>query len=259
MPTPRRSLRRRARLATVVMMALLAVSCKSGGIEDDPILRLSAAEALAEGEALMEAKKYARAGEYLTHAFEVAPNSASGREALLLSADAFYLNGGASNFIKAEAKYRDFLNRFPTSDRGAYIQLQLANSLAKRALKADRDQSSTRQAVEAYEDLLRLYPGSEHGAEAQEQIRHLRSSLAQHEFLVGYHNFRRRLFAGAVARFEALLEEYPEYPERDRVLYFLGLSYHRGQQLEKAATVFERLRTEFPESEYAEKIPQQGE
>ncbi|MEE8138216.1 MAG: outer membrane protein assembly factor BamD [Thermoanaerobaculia bacterium] len=259
MPILRVLFRGRIRVTAVVMLVLLVAACNSGGVEEDPILRLSAEEALAKGKELMEARKYGRAGEYLIHAFEVAPNSASGREALLLSADALYQSGGPSNFIKAAAKYRDFLNRFPTSDRGAYVQLQIANCLAKRVLRADRDQSTTLEAVEAYRGLLRLYPGSEQAEEAQLQIQQLRGILAEHEFLVGHHNFRRRLFGGATARFEALLEEYPEYPKRDRVLYFLGLSYQRMGQPEKASAVFERLREEFSDSVYVAQIPEREE
>ena len=63
-------------------------------------------------DALAQAK-YNKAGALLTHAFEVEPNSRSGREALLLAADAYFLHGGSDDYIKCEAKYRDFLNRFP--------------------------------------------------------------------------------------------------------------------------------------------------
>ena len=115
----------------LVVVAVL-IGCASGGFEDDPILRLSAAESLEQGKLLMVAEKYMTAAKYLSHAFEVEPNSAIGREALLLVADAHYAHGGPDNMIKAEAKYRDFLNRFPTSDRAAYVQYQIGNSLSAR-------------------------------------------------------------------------------------------------------------------------------
>ena len=152
---------------------------------DDPILRLSAEESLATGKELLAREKYARARPYFTHAFEVEPNSAVGREALLLAADTYYLEGGSANFVQAEAKYRDFLNRFPTSEQAAYVQFQIANSLAKRMEKPDRDQTVTRKALEAYQELVRLYPTSEYAAQAQEQIEVVRANLAEHEFVVG--------------------------------------------------------------------------
>ena len=130
-------------LAAMVGMLLgagLVAGCKGGGAED-PILRLSAEESLAQGKELLTKEKWDRARPYFTHAFEVEPNSAIGREALLLAADTYYLSGGSTNFVQAEAKYRDFLNRFPTSDQAAYVQFQIANSLAKRMEKPDRDQN----------------------------------------------------------------------------------------------------------------------
>ena len=60
------------------------------------------------------------------------PQLGDGREALLLSADSYFLAGGTANFVKAEAKYRDFLNRFPTSDRSDYVQMQIATAWRSR-------------------------------------------------------------------------------------------------------------------------------
>ncbi len=122
---------------TGALLGTLA-SCATGDAVD-PILRLSAQEALERGKELMAEEKYVRAQDYLSHAFEVSPNSVEGREALLLVADSHYLDGGRSSYIQAEAKYRDFLNRFPTSERAAYVQFQIANSLAQRMGRPDPD------------------------------------------------------------------------------------------------------------------------
>ena len=130
---PNRTLRALAVLA-VLALGSAAGGCRSGG-GDDPVLRLSSAEALEQGKELMAQEKYSKARRYLSQAFEVEPNSRSGREGLLLLADSYYLAGGEVNWIQAEAKYRDFLNRFPTSDQAAYAQYQIANSLAERVEK----------------------------------------------------------------------------------------------------------------------------
>lgn len=241
---------------TILLIAVAIAGCRSGQRED-PILRLSAAEALAQGKELLAQKKYARARDYLSHAFEVEPNSPTGREALLLVADAYYLQGGDSNYIQAEAKYRDYLNRFPTSDRAAYAQFQIGNSLFQRMEKPDRDQSPTHKALEAYQDLLRLYPGSEYAVQAREQIRLVRAHLAEHEFIVGHFYLRFGLPRSAAGRFEYLLENYPEYPETDKILYFLGLAYTREEKTDKARETFERLRREYPESPYIRRIPEE--
>ena len=248
---------RRTFLVLAALLALLGAlaGCRSGRAED-PLLQLAAEESLVQGKALLAQGKYARARPYFTHAFEVEPNSAIGREGLLLAADTYYQEGGTTNYVQAEAKYRDFLNRFPTSEQAPYVQFQIANSLAKRMEKPDRDQTVTRKALEAYRELMRLYPTSEYAAQAQEQIALVDNNLAEHEFTVGRFYLRYGIGAGAVQRFEVLLNEYPQYPDRDKVIYHLGLAYQLMGKAEDAEKTFERLRAEHPQSPFLAEIPQ---
>jgi len=246
-------------LPCLALLALSNAGCHHGRAKakDDPILRLGADESLAQGKTFLAQKKYARARPFFTHAFEVEPNSATGREALLLSADTFYLEGGATNFVQAEAKYRDYLNRFPTSEQAAYVQFQIANSLAKRMERPDRDQSVTRKALEAYDDLIRLYPTSEYADQAKEQSQVVRGNLAEHEFLVGEFYLRYGAPQAAVDRFEYLLKNFPSYAQKDKVIYFLGVAYGDNKKPEEAKKAFERLKKEYPQSPYAGEAPDQ--
>ena len=233
-------------LGALVLAALVA-GC-GGGIRQDPILRLSAQEALEQGKALLEAEKYVKAQPLLIHAFEVEPNSRNGREALLLASDALYLGGSTENYIKCEAKYRDFLNRFPTSERSDYAQFQVANCLAKRVEKPDRDQKVTRQATAAYEELMRLYPTSPYAAEARAKIDEVLHSMAAHEYVVGNYYLRVLNCQASINRFEYLMENYPSYTEMDRVYVELGLAQELCGKSEEAAETFADLQQRFPES-----------
>lgn len=246
-------------LALVFFVALFTfglAGCRSGA-EHDPILKLAATESLVAGKELLAAKKYAKARPYFTHAYEVEPNSAQGREALLLAADTYYLEGGNTNHIQSEAKYRDYLNRFPTSDLAAYAQFQVANSLSERMERPDRDQAVTRKALEAYKDLLRLFPTSDYAAQCDEKIVRVRANLAEHEFVVGRFYQRYGIPEAASGRYEFLLKEYPEYPTKDKVLYYLGLAYSENAKAEESQKAFERLRTEYPESRWNRETPKQ--
>lgn len=243
-------------LFMVAVLALAGAGCR-GGAPEDPLLRLSAEESLTQGKDLLAREKYDRARPYFTHAFEVEPNSANGREALLLAADTYYLQGGTTNFVQAEAKYRDFLNRFPTSDQAAYVQFQTANSLAKRMEKPDRDQNVTRKALAAYEELVRLYPTSEYASQSQEQMNAVLANLAEHEFQIGRFYLRYGLPVAASERFEFLLATYPQYKEKDKAIYHLGLAYELGKRPEEALKAFERLQNEYPQSPFLQEIPVQ--
>ncbi len=244
-------------LAFVLLAAVAPLGlggCRSGTTQD-PILKLATTESLTAGKALLADKKYAKARPYFTHAYEVEPNSAQGREALLLAADTYFLEGGNTNHIQSEAKYRDYLNRFPTSDQAAYAQFQVANSLAERMEKPDRDQSVTRKALEAYKDLLRLFPTSDYAGQAREKMIVVRANLAEHEFVVGRFYQRYGIPAAAAGRFEYLLEQFPEYPTKDKVLYYLGVAYSNSAKVDESQKTFERLRTEYPESRWNREIP----
>jgi len=242
-------------LLALTGLTLLGAGCHSSAPED-PILRLSAAESITQGKELLAQKKYERARPYFTHAFEVEPNSTTGRDALLLAADTYYLQGGTANYIQAEAKYRDFLNRFPTSEQSAYVQFQIANSLAKRMEKPDRDQNVTRKALEAYQDLVRLYPTSEYAAQSQEQVKVVLANLAEHEFEIGHFYMRFGLPTAAAERFDYLLNTYPSYGARDKAVYNLGLAYQAAGKPDEARKAFDNLRQQFPQSPYVPQIPQ---
>jgi outer membrane protein assembly factor BamD len=259
--TPRDGARSWRRLASAAMAAaalaavcLQQAGCKAG-TPSDPVLKLSAEESLVQGKELLAKKQYSRARPLFTHAFEVEPNSKVGREGLLLAADTYYQEGGSGNNIQAEAKYRDYLNRFPTSDQAAYVQFQIANSLAKRMERPDRDQTVTRKSVEAYQELIRLYPTSEYATRAQEQLNVVAANLAEHEYLIGHFYLHYGVAMAAVSRFEYLIQSFPKYAKMDRVMYELGLAYQRISKPQEAKKAFDRLRTEFPNSKLVHDIP----
>lgn len=247
---------------TVTLVLLAALLAFGGGAcgsnpKDDPILRLSAEESLAAGREFYDAGKYTQARPYFQHAFEVEPNSAIGRESLLLVADALFHEGGRTQLVQAEAKYRDFLNRFPTSPRAAYVQLQIARSLLRRMERPDRDQQSTVEARTAFEELLRLYPASDAAAEAQAGLDQVQANLAEHEFVVGKFYLRYGLPIASAKRFEGLLEAYPAYDERDKALLHLALAYRAIGRKDDAQATVSRLKEEYPDSAWIREIPRE--
>lgn len=240
-------------VATLLLLAVLP-GCRSA-IREDPLLRLSAAEALEIGKALLEDEKYTKAREHFQHAFEVEPNSRGGREALLLVADTLFTQGGKVRMAEAEGKYRDYLTRFPTSDQAPYVQYRIGAALIAQLGRVDRDQAPTHKAIEAFDELIRLYPTSEHVEEAEGRIIELRSRLAAHEYEVGYFYLRYGLPVAAAGRFNVILERFPEYPELDKVLYHLGLAHNRSGKTTESNAAFERLREEYPQSPWSKEKP----
>jgi outer membrane protein assembly factor BamD len=249
--------RNRTAIALALLLTLpLVAGCRSGRKERaDPLMQLSAAESLQTGKDLMAREKWGSARKYLMHAFEVEPNSASGREALLLVADSLFNQGGSANLVQAEAKYRDFLNRFPTSDRAPYVQFQIGASLAGRVERPDRDQNVTRQALTAFEEVVRLYPTSDQIDAAKAKIAEMRSRLGEHEYQVARFYMRYGIMTAAANRLQYLLGMYPEYTPKDKVYFYLGMAHQQMRHAKEASDWFEKLRTEFPQSEFVGDIP----
>ena len=134
------------------------------------------------------------------------------------------------------------------------LRLSAEESLAARMERPDRDQSDSQKALEAFQDVARLYPTSEFAESARTESKRVLDNLAEHEFVVGLFYFRYGLPVAAVQRFEHLLSTYPDYSEKDKVLYHLGRAYQRQDQPEQAAAAFERLRTEFPQSRFVAEV-----
>jgi outer membrane protein assembly factor BamD len=236
-------------------LLILAGACASSTKKPDKITRellTSPKEVLFEkGKALLEKKKYDQGRKYLNFVFETYPNETEGREALLLVADSYFREGGATSYTEARFRYRDYLNRYPGAARRDYARYQFAVCYDKEHEKPDRDQTSTREALGQYRALIQEFPDSTYVSVARERIRRLTDSLADHEFLAGYFYLRKGATAAALGRFTTVEERYPEYNGRDKLFYYEAEALKRLGRREEASRYYSRVIEEFPASQYA--------
>jgi outer membrane protein assembly factor BamD len=241
----------------VVLALLVLVGC-SGSKKPDKLTQELLArpkEALFEkGKSLIEKKKYDLGRKYLTFVFETYPNDPLGRDALLLVADSFFKQGGASGYTEARFRYRDYLNRYPGAPRRDYARYQFALTYDREMERPDRDQTSTREAIDQYQALIREYPTSGFAGAARERVRVLTGVLAEHEFNVGYFYMRKGSAAAALARFTDLEQRYPEYGARDKLYFYSARVLEKLGRRAEADRYYARLIAEFPGSEYARKV-----
>ena len=83
------------------------------------------------------------------------------------------------------------------------------------------------------------------------------ANLAEHEFQIGRFYLRYGVPIAATERFEFLLTSYPQYKERDKVMYHLGMAYIQSYKPEEARQAFDRLIKEYPQSPFIQEIPAQ--
>jgi outer membrane protein assembly factor BamD len=204
-----------------------------------------------KGRAFLEKKKYEQGRKYLNFVFETYPNEKEGRQALLLVADSYFRQGGGTGYTEARFRYRDYLNRYPGAPQRDYARYQFAVCYDKEHEKPDRDQTSTREALEQYRVLLQEFPDSTYVSVARERIRRLTDELADHEFGVGYFYIRKGAPAAALGRFTAIEQRFPEYANRDKLFYYEAEALRRLGRGEEASRYYSRVIEEFPASQYA--------
>lgn len=212
-----------------------------------------------KGKALIAKKKFDAGRKYLAFVFETYPNDPLGRQALLLVADSYFRQGGTTGYTEARFRYRDYLNRYPGAPQRDYARYQFAVCYDREHEKPDRDQTSTREAIEQYRVLLREYPNSGHTARANARIRALGDLLAEHEFAVGYFYMRKGAPGAALSRFTLLEERFPEYGARDKLFFYSGAVLQRLGRNEEASRYYARLLDEFPGSEFAKKAREKAD
>jgi outer membrane protein assembly factor BamD len=245
----------RIRWAAAIAALVLCAACATTAKKPDKItqeLLTSPKEVLFEkGKALFDKKKYDQGRKYLNFVFETYPNEKEGRQALLLVADSYFRQGGATGYTEARFRYRDYLNRYPGAPQRDYSRYQFALCYDKEHEKADRDQTSTREALQQYRVLLQEFPDSAYVTVALERIRRLTDALADHEFGVGYFYMRKGAPGAALGRFTALEQRFPDYAGKDKLFYYQAEALRRLGRGEEASRYYSRVIEEFPASEYA--------
>jgi outer membrane protein assembly factor BamD len=247
------------RKVIALLVILVAVAACNRGprmprlVVDPELLSLTKEQAFQRGEEQYEKRRFARARTYYQHVYENYPNDPLGRRSLLRIADTFYEQGDPVNLVEAQYKYRDFINRYPTSEFADYAMLRIAMCSFKQMEKPDRDQQKTREAVEKLDDMLKSFPRSELRGEAEARRKEAVDRLAKHEHLVAKFYMRRGSHNAALQRLNYLVDNFPSYSDRAGAFFDLGTSLTALGRTGEAKLYFERIVSEFPQSDYAER------
>ena len=241
---------------TLVVVLAVAAGCSRGprrfrAVIDPQLLRMTKEQVYAKAEEQYARENWQRARTYYTYVYETYPNDVLGRRSLLRIADTFFSQGDPVNLVEAQYKYRDFINRYPTSDQADYATLQIAMCSYEQMEKPDRDQQKTREALEKLNDMLRAYPNSPLKAEAEAKRQEVLDRLARHEHIVARFYLKRGSWNAATQRLNYLIDQYPQFEARDAVFFDLGHALAKLGRTGEARLYFERVITEYPQSEYA--------
>jgi outer membrane protein assembly factor BamD len=239
-------------LASVVMSMVWLGGCAakgakvpSGTAQPDKFLFERGTQALNE-------RKWVTAREFFQTLTETYPQSPYRADAKLGVGDSFLGEGTTAAQIFALNEFREFLSFFPTHPRADYAQYKLAMGHYYQMAKPGRDQTETRAAIKEFEAFFERYPTSGLTKEAQAHYREARDRMGESEYGVGLTYYRIKWYPGAVGRFQELLKTDPGFTFRDGVYYYLGESLIKLNRPAEALPLFEKLVSEFEQSEFLE-------
>lgn len=239
------------RLLAAATAAVVLVSCAStprglvppGTAEPDKFLFDKGTDAL-------NAKKWLTAREFFKQVTETYTQSPYRPDAKLGIGDTYLGEGTAEALVLAINEYREFLTFYPTNRRADYAQFKLGMAHFKQMRSAQRDQTETREAVKELQTFVDRFPNSSLMPDAAARLREAKDRLDESNYLVGYFYYRQRWYPGAIARFRQVLQEDPEYTNRDALYFYLAESLVKMKQEAEALPYLEKLVAEFERSEY---------
>jgi outer membrane protein assembly factor BamD len=243
--------------AAVFVSALMLAACSSTDLAAKltrELLSMPKEEAYARGEALVAKRKYETGRQYLRFVAENYANDPIGKQAALRLADSYFDEKTPLGYLEAQARYKDFRNRYPSHPKADYALFRLAQCADRQAETPDRDQANTRLAAISYRDVLQNFPDSPYTAEARARYTSMRSLLASHEHKVAAFYVKRRAYVAAKGRFDTLLGAFPEYTELDQVLYLAGVVERKLGHEADSRLLWERLSRDYPASPLVKKL-----
>jgi outer membrane protein assembly factor BamD len=239
----------------VIACAALLLAAGCGG-KKNSVLPENAAQPdrflMDRGNQELQQKHWAKAREYFKQIVDNYPNSALRPDAKLGVGDTYLGEDTAESDVLAENEFREFLTFYPTNPRADYAQYQLAMSHFKQMRAPQRDQTETQEAIKAFESFFDRFPNSKYTAEVRQKWREARDRLSEASYTVGLYYYHINWCPGAVSRFREILMDDPGYTHRDDVYYYLGECYTKSNRKAEAIPYYQRIITEFKESERLE-------
>jgi outer membrane protein assembly factor BamD len=153
------------------------------------------------------------------------PDSQYQMKAKLAIADSWYREGGTAALTQAEQEYKDFITFFPNAPEAAEAQMRVGDIYFRQMDKPDRDYSKVTHAEEEYRLMVQQFPDSTLVPQAKQRLREVQEVMATRESEIAAFYGTRGNFAATIARYQTVVDTYPQYSRMDEVLIGLGDAY----------------------------------
>jgi outer membrane protein assembly factor BamD len=153
------------------------------------------------------------------------PDSQFQMRAKLAIADSWYKEGGTAALTQAESEYKDFITFFPNAPEAAEAQMRVGDIYFRQMDKPDRDYAKATHAEEEYRLMLQQFPESTLVPQAKQRLREVQEVMATREADIAAYYATHNNWPATIARYQTVLDTYPQYSHMDDVLVGLGDAY----------------------------------
>jgi outer membrane protein assembly factor BamD len=153
------------------------------------------------------------------------PDSQYLMKAKLAIADSWYKEGGTAALTQAEQEYKDFITFFPNAPEAAEAQMRVGDIYFRQMDKPDRDYSKAVHAEGEYRLMLQQFPDSTLVPQAKQRLREVQEVMATRESEIAAFYGTHNNWPATIARYQTVVDTYPQYSHMDDVLVGLGDAY----------------------------------
>jgi outer membrane protein assembly factor BamD len=153
------------------------------------------------------------------------PDSQYQMKAKLAIADSWYKEGGTAALTQAESEYKDFITFFPNAPEAAEAQMRVGDIYFRQMDKPDRDYAKAVHAEEEYRLMLQQFPESTLVPQAKQRLREVQEVMATREASIAAFYGTHNNYPATIARYQTVVDTYPQYSHMDDVLVGLGDAY----------------------------------
>ena len=241
-------------LALAAVFTILSTACGGAGKRKPPPLPPPTPnEDLYErGRKLIEQRRFFQARKALSEIGTRETQSAALDPLVKIAlADSYFYQSGPENLIEAQSRYSQFVSFYPSHELAGYAQFQVGICNLLQSPVAHLDQTFTRKAIEEFDKVPKIDPNGRFARPAEQMRERCNEKLAEHDYQVGVFYYKRKAYAGAIARFKNVLESYPRYSETDAVYFHLGMALVNSGNGTEGGIYLEKLVRDYPTSRFA--------
>lgn len=236
------------KMLAVLLTALLALGgCASSGADTKNLTPEAPEVVYNRADALMTKGEFRAAAEQFEIVDRDHPYSPYARRAIVMSAYARYKAGHYEEAIAAANRY---VTLHPGTEETALAYHIIASARFDQITDQQRDQTKTKQALQALETLVRRFPDSRYAEQARNRIKICHDILAASEMNVGRYYLERHNYLAAINRFRVVITDYQTTAHVEEALMRVAEAYMALGIKGEAQTAAAVLGYNFPDSKW---------